>query len=112
MELEIKTVDLIIYDLLTRKFEEEKAIKLFINENDKNEKVYKFKSKHQLKIFSIKFEFRIFKLDDHDEISFIYLKTLHNESTMCLISTKNNKNLYIYFQTEDGKIKIYKFIKS
>ena len=52
------------------------------------------------------------KLDGHDEVSFIYLKTLHNEPTMCLISTKNNKNLYIYFQTEDGKIKIFKFIKS
>ena len=50
MELEIKTVDLIIFDLLSKKFEERLAVKLFINENDKNEKVYKFKSKYFLSI--------------------------------------------------------------
>ena len=50
MELEIKTVDLIIFDLLSKKFEEKLAVKLFINENDKNEKVYKFISKYFLSI--------------------------------------------------------------
>ena len=43
MELDIKRVDLFTFNILTRKFEERKGVELNISENEKNEKIYKFK---------------------------------------------------------------------
>ena len=43
MELDIKKVDLFTFNILTRKFEEIKEVQLNISENEKNEKIYKFK---------------------------------------------------------------------
>ena len=48
MELDIKRVDLYIFNISTRKFEEKKSVQLNISENEKNEKIYKFRGEYDV----------------------------------------------------------------